>query len=336
MKIIREIGFIFIVFLFVFAGMAYYYNLPVSMSDDEVIVIEIEKGASLRSISEKLEGNNLIRSSFIFMAITKIMGAEQKMKSGQYGISRSMNTVGIYRMIVSGDAMLYKITIPEGITASKIAAILEAAKITDQEGFFNAIVDSELIKKFNISAASLEGYLFPDSYMFPQNYPAERVVSFMVSNFFKKIAAIYPEYTSLTPREINNNLIVASIVEREYRVAEEAPLIASVFFNRLNIRMPLGSCATVEYIITEIQKKPHPEYLTYADIEIESAYNTYIKYGLPPAPICNPGGVALSAAFAPAETNYLYFVLKDKNSGEHFFSTKFSDHNNAKILYLKK
>jgi UPF0755 protein len=100
--------------------------------------------------------------------------------------------------------------------------------------------------------------------------------------------------------------------------------------------MPLGSCATVEYIITEIQKKPHPEYLTYEDIAIESDYNTYIHHGLPPSPIANPGLVALKAAFYPAETDYLYFVLRDKNSGEHFFSKKLVDHNQAKILYLKK
>ncbi|MCL2480923.1 MAG: endolytic transglycosylase MltG [Spirochaetaceae bacterium] len=335
MKIILKIIFLFVVFLFVSAGVFYYYNLPVSRTDEEVFIIEIEKGETLRSISEKLEESNLIRSNFLMMAISKVMGTEQKMKSGQYGISRTMDAMEIHQMIVSGSALLYKVTIPEGITASKVASILEAAKITDKENFLNAVVSSDLIRKFNIASESLEGYLFPDSYMFPHNYPAEKVVSYMVSNFFKKLAVIYPEYKNISFRDINNHVIVASIIEREYRVAEEAPIIASVFFNRLNIRMHLGSCATVEYIITEIQKKPHPEYLTYADIGIESDYNTYIRYGLPPTPISNPGKVALTAAFYPANTNYLYFVLKDKNSGEHFFSTRYSDHNNAKILYLK-
>ncbi len=335
MKVMGKILFIFVVFLIVAAGVGYYYNLPISRSDDEAAVIEIEKGETLRSISEKLEENNLIRSGFLMMAVSKAMGTEQKMKSGQYSISRIMSTTEIHEMIVSGAALLYKVTISEGLTVSKIASILENNKITDKESFLDAVIDKEIIRKFNIASDSLEGYLFPDSYMFPQNYPAEKVVSYMVSNFFKKLAVIYPEYGSLTSKEINNRVIIASIVEREYRVPDEAALIASVFSNRLNIRMPLGSCATVEYIITEIQKKPHPEYLTYADIEVESEYNTYIKYGLPPTPISNPGKIALEAAFNPAKTNYLYFVLKDKNSGEHFFSTRFSDHNNAKVLYLK-
>ncbi|MCL2706271.1 MAG: endolytic transglycosylase MltG [Spirochaetaceae bacterium] len=335
MKIVIAIIFVFIVFLFVSVGVLYYYNLPVSISDDEIFIVEIEKGQTLRSISEKLKENDLIRSDFLMVTISKIMGTEQKMKSGQYSINRTMDTMEIHKMIVSGAALLYKVTIPEGVTVSKIASILEAAKITDSENFLNAVVNNDLIKKFNIASSSLEGYLFPDSYMFPQNYPAVKVVSYMVSNFFKKLAVIYPEYANISSEDINNHVKVASIVEREYRVEDEAPIIASVFFNRLNIRMHLGSCATVEYIITEILKKPHPEYLTYDDIGIESEYNTYLRYGLPPTPISNPGKVALSAAFYPANTNYLYFVLKDKNSGEHFFSTRLSEHNNAKFLYLK-
>jgi len=335
MKLIIAIIFVFVVFIFVAAGTFYCYNLPVSRSDDEIFIVEIEKGETLRSISEKLKENNLIRSNFLMMVIGKVMGTEQQMKSGQYNINRTMDTREIYKMIVSGDALLYKVTIPEGVTVSKIALILEAAKITDEKSFLNAVVNSELIGKFNIASKSLEGYLFPDSYMFPQNYPAEKVVSYMVSNFFKKLAVIYPEYKNISSSDINNHVIVASIVEREYMLEEEAPIIASVFFNRLNIRMHLGSCATVEYIITEILKKPHPGYLTYDDIGIESEYNTYIKYGLPPTPISNPGKIALNAVFYPASTNYLYFVLKDKNSGEHFFSTRLSEHNNAKVLYLK-
>jgi UPF0755 protein len=334
-KVIVKILFLLVVFLFVGAGLFYYQNLPVSQADEEIIVIDIERGASLRSISEKLEENNLIRSKILMMAISKIMGTEQKMKSGQYGISRTMDTMEIHKMIVSGAALLYKVTIPEGVTISKIAAALEAANITDRESFLSAVVDRELIKRFNIASISLEGYLFPDSYMFPHNYPAEKVVSYMVSNFFRKLADIYPDYKNLSPEEINDYVKLASIIEREYRIEAEAPIMASVFSNRLNIRMHLGSCATVEYIITEILKRPHPEFLTYADIAIESDYNTYIRYGLPPTPISNPGRVSLSAAFYPATTNYLYFVLKNRNTGEHFFSTRLADHNRARILYLK-
>ena len=338
MKIIKKfiitIIFAFIVSLIVGPVIFYYYSLPVSESD-EVIVIQIERGETLRSISTKLEENHLIRSRFIMMAISRVMGTEQQMKSGQYGISRNMNTMEIHRLIYSGAAMLYRVTIPEGLTVSRIAAILEDAQITDRESFFYAVASRELIRKFNIPGYSLEGYLFPDSYMFPQNYSAERVVSHMVSNFFKRLALVYPEYKNKTPGEINDRVILASIIEREYRVPREAPMMASVFWNRLNIGMQLGSCATIEYIITEILGRPHPTRITYADLRLESDYNTYTRFGLPPGPISNPGEIALNAAFNPAETDYLFFLLRNRDTGEHFFSTRLADHNRARDLYLR-
>jgi UPF0755 protein len=112
--------------------------------------------------------------------------------------------------------------------------------------------------------------------------------------------------------------------------------MASVFRNRLAINMALGSCATVEYIITETLGKAHPEYLTYKDLEIPSPYNTYRRTGLPPGPISNPGETALNAAFFPEKTDFLYFVLKDTASGAHFFSRSLKEHTDAKVLYLKR
>jgi UPF0755 protein len=109
-----------------------------------------------------------------------------------------------------------------------------------------------------------------------------------------------------------------------------------VFYNRLKRNIGLESCATLEYIITEIQKKAHPEYITLEDEKVNSPYNTYKWAGLPPGPISNPGRIALEAAFHPALTGYLYFVLRDQQAGRHFFSRDLSEHNQAKYLYLKK
>ncbi|WP_255947327.1 endolytic transglycosylase MltG [Brucepastera parasyntrophica] len=124
-------------------------------------------------------------------------------------------------------------------------------------------------------------------------------------------------------------VILASIVEREYQIREEAPLIASVFANRLKIGMGLQSCATIEYIITEIQGLPHPVRLYDRDLEIRSDYNTYLWAGLPPSPISNPGLIALNAAFNPAKTNYLYFRLTDSESGAHTFTRSLDEHVSA-------
>ena len=139
----------------------------------------------------------------------------------------------------------------------------------------------------------------------------------------------------LDVEELHEKVIMASIVEREYRLIREAPIIASVFYNRLGVNMGLGSCATVEFIITEIEGKKHPEYLTYEDLEIDSPYNTYKYAGLPPGPICSPGEISLRAAFFPEDTDFWYFLLKDQDTGEHFFSKNDIEHNKAKRLYLK-
>jgi UPF0755 protein len=130
----------------------------------------------------------------------------------------------------------------------------------------------------------------------------------------------------MTARGIYDTVILASIVEREYRAASEAPLIAGVFANRLRQRWGLYSCATIEFIITEIQGKPHPEVITIEDTRIDNPYNTYIWMGLPPGPIANPGIVALNAAFNPAKTDYYYFRVDDAAQGTHHFSTDFSEH----------
>jgi UPF0755 protein len=131
-------------------------------------------------------------------------------------------------------------------------------------------------------------------------------------------------------------VILASIVEREYRLDEEAPLMAGVFKNRLDIGMALQSCATVEYVITEIQGKPHPEVLSTRDTEIRDPYNTYIRPGLPPGPIASPGMIALKAAFNPTKSDYLYFRLVEADSGRHYFSRTLDDHIKAGRLYTKR
>lgn len=314
-----------------------YGEISISAEDtDSSAQFDIKSGQSLKTISDNLEKDGFIRNALGMRLISKIKGTEQQMKTGKYRIEFSMNAVEIHNLIVSGVGLLYKVTVPEGFTSSKIATLLEEKGITTEEDFLAAIKDKSVLEKFNIPGDSLEGFLYPDSYLFPAEYPGAKIASVMVENFFEKLETIFPKYKSFTAEGILDKVVLASIVEREYRVPAEAPIMSSVFTNRLETRMYLGSCATVEYIITEIEKKPHPEYITWADTEIESAYNTYIKIGLPPGPISNPGKVALEAAFIPAKTDYLYFLLKNPETGEHFFSKSNSEHNQARVIYLKR
>ncbi len=136
---------------------------------------------------------------------------------------------------------------------------------------------------------------------------------------------------------MNQAVRLASIIEREYKVPDEAPLIASVFKNRLRRGIGLYSCATVEYIITEIQGRPHPKKITYDDLAIDSPYNTYKWAGLPPSPISNPGLTALNAAVNTPKTSYYYFQVNDPKKGTHVFTSTFEEHiGNHNLVTIEK
>ncbi len=327
---------IFLLAILLLTGAAFNYYGQCADPEGETLVFTVEKGEHLPSIAARLEEQHLIRSALFLRLLAKLDKTENSFKSGQYSLSPAMTPRQIKNLLVSGTGINIKVTIPEGITLNRIAAILEEAELAKAEDFIAAAHDKELLAQYFIPADSAQGYIFPDSYLFQKGLTAKTVLSEMLDTFYKKVDSFYPGWKNLTSEEIYSKVILASIVEREYRLAKEAPLIASVFYNRLEHNIALSSCATVEYIITEVQGKKHPEYITYDDLKIKSPYNTYLNRGLPPSPICNPGAVSLEAAFNPPETDYLYFLLKDPETGEHYFSKRFSEHNNAKVLYLKK
>ena len=208
--------------------------------------------------------------------------------------------------------------------------ILENHKICSAQKFEEAAKNEQMLRSFNIPAQNCEGYLFPDTYFFYENMDADEVIFQMISNFYKNLSTLGIEQIDF------KTLTLASIVEREYRVEEEAPLIASVFQNRIEAGVGLYSCATIEYIITEIQGKPHPDIITYNDLKIDSPYNTYRWAALPPGPISNPGLVSLSASLNPPKTDYFFFTLSDAEAGRHTFSTNISQHINATAQFRTK
>jgi UPF0755 protein len=317
-------------------ALAGYLNSPVAMEGAEEEEFTVYRGESLLSIAERLEQKGFIRSADFLIWLSRWKGTEKQYRVGHYRIPKGKSTLFIHDLLVKGTQALYRVTVPEGWTLSRIARMLESKGIVSASEFLAATKQEEILKKYGIPASSAEGYLFPETYYFPKEYPAIRVVERMVETFFQRVSEILRDDTLPTGKELFHRVILASIVEREYRDPEEAPLIASVFFNRLKIRMPLGSCATVEYVLTEELGKPHPDVLTYADLEVPSLYNTYKHSGLPPGPICNPGVTALKAAFYPADTEYRYFVLKDPEAGRHYFSKTLQEHMQAKVVYLKK
>jgi len=315
-------------------------KIPAFISEDGIKIMEdgsyyvdIRRGESSQSAGLRLERAGLIRNRYFWNLLCRL--EKEQIKSGTYKIEIPISQIAVHRLLVSGKQILYRVTIPEGATLKKTASILEDAGICSADDFLEAASDTEIINLYRIPNSSMEGYLFPDTYLFPAEYPAAYVIKSMADNFYKKIEDIDSSVVNMSPKELNEKVILASIVEREYRISGEAPLMAGVFYNRLNINMALQSCATVEYIITEIQNKPHPKVIYNRDLEIQSPYNTYIRAGLPPGPISSPGIIALKAVFFPEKTDYFYFRLDDPSAGRHYFSRTLDEHITAGQLIPK-
>jgi UPF0755 protein len=295
---------------------------------------EVYPGESALSVGKRLKDAGIIRSHYFWYILSRL--DKGYIKAGTYRLDLPASQMAIRSVLVTGQQFLTRVTIPEGVTLKKIAKILEDAEICDSSAFLAATGDADLRATYRIPGETMEGYLYPDTYFFPRDYPASLVVKAMADTFFSRIAALSDlKDKALSPEELYQKVIIASIVEREYRVDEEAPLMAGVFYNRLDIGMALQSCATVEYVITEIQGRPHPEVLYTRDTEIQDPYNTYIQPGLPPGPISAPGAIALKAAFNPLRKEYLYFRLVDGAAGRHSFSRTLDDHIRAGTLYVK-
>ena len=296
--------------------------------------IQVPEGTSIKALANELEEMKLIKSKSAFYygarfpVFNKFFVHSKKslrLKSGYYKISSDMSLAEIFDYLTSGKQEYIKVSFPEGLTKGKIALRLEENGVCSAENFKNAVVNPEIIAEYSIPSESLEGYLFPDTYFLTPMMDGESVVRIMVDNFFEHAKEI-PTLKDMSIGDLDYTVRLASIVEREYRVDEEAPLIASVFKNRLRRNIGLYSCATIEYVITEIEGRPHPDKITYKDLQIDSPYNTYLWAGLPPTAISNPGTIALNAAANTPRTKYYYFRVVNEEEGRHFFSEDFSQH----------
>lgn len=307
-------------------------DAPVDPSGAERL-FSVPKGASTRWIAQSLADKGLVRSSLATFAYARSLG--KTLKAGTYRLSPAMRAHEVIAVLEEGKQEEVRVTLAEGLSLSKVARRLESAGVVPAADFARAASDPAILREFGIPGRTAEGYLFPDTYFFPYGIAAEDAVRMMLRNFFARVPAI--EGAPTDPARLFEAVTLASVVEREYRLDDEAPLIASVFRNRISIGMGLQSCATVEYIITEIEGKEHPTRLTAKDLEIKSDYNTYLWAGLPPGPISNPGTVALRAVFGAPRTNYLYFRLVDPETGKHRFTRSLEEHVEAgRTYYLKR
>lgn len=289
-------------------------------------VITIRRGFSAGKIANILHTEGIIEHPDIFKYLVLLGGYNRKLKAGRYRFDYPLSVWEALNKISSGAVVYQKVTIPEGLTMAQIAGIMAANAGADSLAMMKMFRDTVIIKAYGIKASSLEGYLFPETYDFEWGSTPELITKKLVAGFFNNIGPEWMRDADRQKRDLNQIVIMASLIEREAQVDSERPVVASVFYNRLRLRRPLESCASIEYALPRHKNRR----LTYDDLEIDSPYNTYRRQGLPPGPICNPGKKSLEAAIYPAQTSYLYFV--SKGDGSHIFSRTLQEHNQAKHL----
>jgi UPF0755 protein len=235
--------------------------------------------------------------------------------------------------IASGAVLLHKFTVPEGLSVEETARKWEEHGFGTADEFMKAAAGAlETIRGFDDQAVSVEGYLFPETYSFPSKTTARQVVDSMVARFRQMMARLEEAVpASNWPLNLHDTIALASLVETEAAHADERPIIASVYLNRLNRRMLLQCDPTVIYALQQAGK--YRGTLTTADLRFQSPYNTYVTAGLPPGPIANPGYPSLLATIQPATTKYLFFVRT--TAGRHIFSEDLAGHNRAVAAYRK-
>ena len=327
---------LFIILILGLGSVAAFFNIslkPLSQDENKILFI-VGKGDGLSRISLNLYNSHIIKNNLVF----KIYGIYNKydlmLKEGEYELSSSLSVEEIYKILLLGKQELISVTIPEGYTVRKISEILDNKGVVSSDDFLKAVKNRDLLDVYNIPFDSAEGFLFPDTYWFQEDYPAILVVESFLDNFYVNLRDIYPNYDKLSPDQLGDKVILASIVEREYKSKSEIKIISSVFYNRLDRGMKLQSCATVMYVLTEELGQAHQDRLLFDDLKVKSEYNTYQCEGLPPGAISNPGYYALDAAFHPDKTDYIYFVVRDRAKGLHRFSSKYSDHEEARLEYI--
>jgi UPF0755 protein len=294
--------------------------------------VTIPEGASAKEIARYLSDRHVVRDSDEFLFWLRLTGKEKMLKSGMYELDTYKNPLYVISRLTRGGRSDIMVTVPEGLTISQIADILAVEGLVEREAFISLCHDPSFAHKLGIPAASLEGYLFPDTYSFSHHQNDSDVAATFISNFKRNC----DEFSIHDPESLFNVITLASLVEKEARVDEERALIARVFINRLMKGRPLESCATILYALKalDFEKYRNKQQLLERDLKLDSPYNTYLHEGLPPGPICSPGKRSIEAVITPADVDYLYFV--SMGNGKHHFSETYREHIAAKRKYSAK
>jgi UPF0755 protein len=288
----------------------------------------VPRGSTFRDIAAQLAAAGIVNNPTVFRAYAKLRRADTDVHAGEFRFAPHQTAAEILQQLQSGGAQIAKwVTIPEGFTAKEIAQRLQDDGLGSAEAYRNAFLRDTIVAAGERSK-NLEGYLFPSTYLMPIGATPKVVEQIMTSQFLKELPRNALQKARAHGLTVPQVVTLASLIEREAKADDERPLMAGVYYNRLRLGMPLEVDATIEYALPA-----HHSIITYADLKLDSPYNTYRHQGLPPTPIANPGEASLLAAFNPKASDYLYYVYK--GNGHHAFAKTLAQQNANIAKYLK-
>ncbi|MHB1550862.1 MAG: endolytic transglycosylase MltG [Vulcanimicrobiaceae bacterium] len=288
----------------------------------------VPRGSTFREIASRLAADGVIAHPLAMQIYAKLRHADTEVKAGEYRFAPHQTQAEILGQLLVGGAQVAKwVTFPEGFTAKQMAARLQDEGFGSAQTFARFFLHDTIVVD-GTRTKSLEGFLFPSTYLFPVGASPRTVASIMTRQFFRELPKDALEKARALHLDVPQVVTVASLVEREAQADDERALIAGVIYNRLRLRMPLQVDASLEYAFSK-----HQTVITERDLQIRSPYNTYEHEGLPPTPIANPGEPSLLAAFNPKASQYLYYVYA--GNGHHAFAKTLAEQNANVAKYLK-
>lgn len=347
-KIVSIIAGIALILLIIIGVSGYVYISsalkPVDENAKSEIAVEIPLGSGISNISQILEDKGIIKNANVFKYYAKFQN-ESSFQAGNYTFTKAMTLDEILKTLKTGKLYrepVFSITVPEGLTLEQIAEVVAKNTNYSAEDFMTKITDPKFVDMMMAEFPNLlteeiladdirydlEGYLYPATYPFFEEKPTiETIIHDMIKAMDEMVLG-YQEAIEQSGLSVHEFVTFASLLEEEATATTDRETIASVFFNRLEIDMPLQTDPTVLYSLGG-----HKERVLFADLEVDHPYNTYKVTGLPPGPIAGAGKISLEATLSPSDTDYLYFLAG--NDGVNHFAKTFEEHKENRTKYLK-
>ncbi|MBM4159881.1 MAG: endolytic transglycosylase MltG [Ignavibacteria bacterium] len=285
--------------------------------------VTIPRGASFKAVLDSLESSGVLRTRWTLKLAGRILGKTRTMKIGRYLFPSGLSNVELLEDLEGGTSrILVPVLVPEGWRMERIAIRYAQVLGLDLERFIRLCDNPSFLAELGVDGSSLEGYLMPDTYRFLWQTDEREVIERMVREFKSFYADSLSRRQAELKMKLNEVLALASIVEAETQLDHERPIVAGVYLNRLKKRMRLEADPTIQYALPD-----GPRRLLYSDLRLESPYNTYRIFGLPPGPINSPGRKSILAVLYPEKHSYLYFVAN--GAGGHTFSRTYAEHRKA-------